>query len=231
MLTPSRFFADLYVQNGFDDAHVHCNRNGLARPASVSRTTGEKLRFGFVGGNAAIKGAHLLRKVFSGLARDDYQLLLVDNTTSLGFSSVKAADWPISGDLIIVPAYAQAELDAFFGSIDVLLFPTQWKESFGLTVREALLRDVWVIATDAGGVAEDIVPGENGDVVPFGDEGAEFAAAVQRAIDRTAALKQHVNSHKSLILDIQQQARELHRHLREAADAAAARTAGTEAHA
>lgn len=56
---------------------------------------------------------------------------------------------------------------AFFDDIDVLLFPSQWKESFGLTVREALAWNVWVIATDAGGVVEDLVNGENASIIPL----------------------------------------------------------------
>jgi O-antigen biosynthesis protein len=60
----------------------------------------------------------------------------------------------------------------------VLLFPTQWKESFGLTVREALARNVWVITTDAGGVVEDIKPGRNGYIIPFLDTGEALKQAV-----------------------------------------------------
>ena len=210
VLTPSRFFADLYIANGFPAGKVGVNRNGLGPATTIARQTGEKLRFGFVGGNAQIKGANLLREIFARLDRPDYELLLVDNTTALGFSSVRAEDWPIAGDLIIVPAYTQAELDSFFASIDVLLFPTQWKESFGLTVREALLRNVWVIATDAGGVAEDILPGENGDVISFDDDGTAFEHAVVNAIDRTAQLKRHVNHHKGMIGDLHGQAADLY---------------------
>ncbi len=62
----------------------------------------------------------------------------------------------------------------------MLLFPTQWK-SFGLTVREALIRDVWVIATDAGGVVEDIVDGKNGNIIPF-DDGEPRLAPSSRAL-------------------------------------------------
>ena len=82
--------------------------------------------------------------------------MLIDNTLNLGFASIDGAiggQWARSW---CEPAYRQDEMDAFFSAIDVLLFPSQWKESFGLTVREALARDVWVIATDCGGPAEAI---------------------------------------------------------------------------
>jgi glycosyltransferase involved in cell wall biosynthesis len=89
----------------------------------------------------------------------------------------------------VVPAYTQATMDAFFESIDVLLFPTQWKESFGLTIREALVRNVWVITTDAGGVVEDIEVGNNGYIIPLSDTGEELKKAVVNTIRHFAQFK------------------------------------------
>jgi len=177
LLVPSRYFADFYRANGF--ANVQVNKNGIVKPgrAMRSRRTGN-LRFGYVGGNTPIKGFHLVRQVFSELAGAKASLVLVDNTLSLGFSSFGPQDLAGLAGVEVVPAYTQRTIDAFFAGIDVLLFPTQCKESFGLTVREALVRNVWVIATDAGGVAEDIVPGRNGYLVPFLDTGDGLKQAV-----------------------------------------------------
>ncbi|RLT19474.1 MAG: hypothetical protein DWI27_02545, partial [Planctomycetota bacterium] len=36
--------------------------------------------------------------------------------------------------------------------------------------------------TDAGGVVEDIEPGRNGTIIPFGDDGTSLAAAVIDAV-------------------------------------------------
>ena len=69
-----------------------------------------------------------------------------------GLERAKSFNWNIPGEIVIVPPYNRETMDEFFASIDVLLFPSQWKESFGLTVREAIARGVWVIATEAGGV-------------------------------------------------------------------------------
>ncbi|OJO95916.1 hypothetical protein BK333_25605 [Escherichia coli] len=82
-----------------------------------------------------------------------------------------------------MPAFTQAEIDDFYAGIDVLLYPTQSKESFGLTVREALIRDVWVITSDAGGAAEDIIVGENGLVIPFNNESKDLSKAVSETIE------------------------------------------------
>lgn len=105
------------------------------------------MRFGFVGGQEAVKGFPLVREVFEGLESSDWELVLIDNTLNLGFASMDVSGWKVKGKISIQPAYGDATRDAFFNSIDVLLFPSQWMESYGLTVREALSRDVWVIST------------------------------------------------------------------------------------
>ncbi len=177
LLAPSRFFADFHIANGFDNVQI--NKNGIVKPASALRFRQKgDLRFGYVGGNTEIKGVHLIKKVFSDLPGCNVKLVLVDNALNLGFASYHQEDVVGIPNVEIVPAYTQGNIDEFFSSIDVLLFPTQWKESFGLTVREALARNVWVITTDAGGVVEDIVPGRNGYIVPFSDTGEALKQAV-----------------------------------------------------
>lgn len=178
LLSPSHFFADFYKANGFTAVRV--NKNGIMKPHNTTariRRDGA-LRFGYVGGNTEIKGFHLIKKVFAKLDYINAKLVLVDNAINLGFASYHPLDLAGIPNVEVVPAYTQHNIDAFFSSIDVLLFPTQWKESFGLSVREALARNVWVIATDAGGVVEDIRVGENGYIIPFTDKGEGLQQAV-----------------------------------------------------
>jgi glycosyltransferase involved in cell wall biosynthesis len=106
----------------------------------------------------------------------------------LGFSSMHAHDWNVAGRIDIVPAYTQDEMDAFFADVDVLLFPSQWKESFGLTVREALARRVWVIATEGGGPGEAIVDGVNGTLIPLDGRSAPLQRAVEQLLETPAML-------------------------------------------
>jgi O-antigen biosynthesis protein len=218
LLTPSAFFRDLYVANGTPAAKVRVNRNGVLAPkAKFVRQAGKRLRFGFVGGVGPNKGLDLVVAAFKDLKHTNYELSVVDNTLNIGFSSVNTEEWDLSGSVHKVPAYRQSELDAFFGGLDVLLFPSQTKESFGLTVREALLRDVWVISTDAGGAVEDIVPGENGDIIPITSDHGPLREAIRALLDNPDRLRAHVNPHKDRIATYEQQADELHGYLLEAA--------------
>ncbi|WP_250492656.1 class I SAM-dependent methyltransferase [Caballeronia sp. GAWG1-1] len=213
LLAPSEFFVGLYTENGFDPAKIVLNRNGIMAPAkwvAHTPTSGRPLRFGYVGGETSIKGSQLLKDAFKRLNRSDYELTVVDNASNLGLRTIEVHTWKVQGKLHVVPAYTQQTIDEFFGSIDVLLFPTQCKESFGMTVREALIRDVWVISTDAGGAVEDIVPGENGQIIPLNDDPAELVAAMTALLDDRRRLEGYQNPYKDKIRVFDEQATELH---------------------
>jgi len=183
LLAPSRFFADFFIANGYTEQKVLVNKNGIRKPNHIPKIRHEgPVRFGYVGGNTEIKGVHLVRKAFTELNSTDAELIIVDNARNLGFSTYGPDTFKNMERVEIVPAYTQETIDSFFDSIDVLVFPAQCKESFGLTVREALARNVWVITTDAGGVVEDIIPGENGIIIPFTDEGERLKQAVLESI-------------------------------------------------
>jgi len=190
LLAPSEFFAELHRKNGFPGDQVIVNKNGVMRPLTVGGRTRQAgpVRFGYVGGNSRVKGFHLIEQVFRSMGKE-VLLKAVDNTMSLGISSYDNAFPATQVNVEIIPAYSQDNIDDFFSSIDVLLFPTQWKESFGLTVREAIARNVWVIATAAGGVTEDIVEGVNGEIIPFNDRGEGLRSAVVNAVTKFESIE------------------------------------------
>jgi hypothetical protein len=212
LLTPSEYFRDLYLANGFSVDKITVNKNGVLPPGGDFRSTVSKnLRFGYVGGRNAVKGFDILCQAFSMLSRRDYKLVVVDSTQSLGFSSLD--DWSpdFKSQLSLVPSFDQNGLDEFFGGIDVLLFPTLCKESFGLIVREALMRDVWVVTTAAGGVVEDIEDGVNGTILPIALNPELLSGELDRLLDDTKKVKAFVNSHKGEIQTVDGQADELWR--------------------
>ncbi|EIX9716148.1 glycosyltransferase [Klebsiella pneumoniae] len=181
ILAPSLFTSNVYKCEGFE--RVIMNKNGVAVGASERiKTKHHPLRFGYVGGNTNIKGFHLIKQVFANIPAEQACLIIVDNTLNLGFPSFNSHDLVGINSYEIVPAFTQEEIDEFYAGIDVLLYPTQSKESFGLTVREALIRNVWVISSDAGGAAEDIIAGENGLIIPFNNDSRDLSLAVNETI-------------------------------------------------
>jgi glycosyltransferase involved in cell wall biosynthesis len=214
LLFPSQFHRDLYVQNDFPQDKCLVNKNGVLLPGArgpVSKDAAgpvadsKSIRFGFVGGPGDIKGAPLIKRAFSELPQANYQLLVVDGAQNRGLTWAKSFNWNIPGEIVIVPPYNRETMDEFFASIDVLLFPSQWKESFGLTVREAIARGVWVIATEAGGAIEDCEEGFNANIIPMDGDHLALSEALRSILDAGKAPAVQ----KRTVVSVNEQATEL----------------------
>jgi hypothetical protein len=143
----------------------------------------------YLGGHAVHKGYHWLRDILAAVPEENYVLRLVDLEALMGRSAIRAGDWRVRGRVEIVPPYDQAGIDAFFAGIDVLLCPSQAKESFGLTVREAIARGVWVLATDCDGPTEAIVPGSGNRLQAAGPPTGHGRRGLRRRSAWTAQLR------------------------------------------
>ena len=212
LLSPSEAHRKLYLANGIPSDKIEVAPNGVRMPQvpPQPRIGRPVLRFAYVGGDVEVKGFSLVKAAFQALKRADWELVIVDNTQKLGFSSMSETDWGVAGKVIAVPAYGQDEMDAFFADIDVLLFPSQWKESFGLTVREALVRNVWVIATAGGGPGEAITDGVNGTLIPLDGRHESLLAAINNLLDDPERLAGYTNKRAAEVLDYDAQASALH---------------------
>jgi len=76
---------------------------------------------------------------------------------------------------------AQDEMERALGTAWVQAVPSRWEEPFGLVAAEAMMRGTAVVASAGGGLAEQVVPGETGELVPSGDAGA-LAAALEGVV-------------------------------------------------
>lgn len=213
-LFPSEFQQNLHIENGFDPDKCFVNMNGVSLPLPgfmKKKSTDCKVRFGFVGGPGPLKGSELIRQSFESLtddANNKYELHLVDSARNINRSwSRDYETWNVNGVCRIVDGYTQDSIDEFFSNIDVLLFPSLCKESFGLTVREALVRNVWVIATDGGGTAEQIVEGVNGNIIPISIDSSFLREKIVRCMNRDWS--NYVNPLANEVSGYKKQAREL----------------------
>ncbi|MBS0644858.1 MAG: glycosyltransferase [Proteobacteria bacterium] len=210
LLTPSQHWRRFALANGFAADRVIVNENGIALPATPAPNRGPKrLRFGFVAGAEAVKGFPLIKQTFESLQRADWELVLVNHGLKMGLDSYAGVQWSARGQITMVPPFDRDSSDAFFDSVDVLLFPSQWPESFGLTVREALSRNKWVIATNQGGAAEAVREGVNGTLIPIGLDPAPLRAAIEALLDRKPDLAGWVNPDAHRIRGFEAQAAEL----------------------
>lgn len=87
-----------------------------------------------------------------GRGSDDYVAELQDRLQSLGVD----AEW----------MGFESDRDRMYAALDLLVVPSRIEETFGMTVAEAALYGLPVVATRVGGIPEIVVHGETGLLVP-----------------------------------------------------------------
>lgn len=125
----------------------------------------------FAGDLSREKGLEVLLQAHAGLP-DAPPLVVIGRQApgtqlNAGRNVVVLNSWPHS-----------AVLEAWH-RCSVALVPSVWAEPFGLVVLEAMAAERPVIASATGGLADIVVPGETGLLVPPGDVGALRAALAQ----------------------------------------------------
>ena len=210
ILTPSQHQKQLMQANFPVGLRIEVNKNGIPLPsANIHKEPPRNprpLRFAFIGGiGAKHKGYEFVKAGLEALTESNYELWLVDLNQKLGHGQQKLKDWQASGEVKIVPPFSAQTMDEFYSNIDVLLAPSQWPESFGLAVREAAARGVYVIASNCGGVPEDLKGLSNCLLLDLGDlEGLK--AALRSLIQNP---KSSQSKPKAIFADIDSQAEDL----------------------
>jgi glycosyltransferase involved in cell wall biosynthesis len=74
------------------------------------------------------------------------------------------------------------ELPKYYQMSDVYLFPTLWKEGFGIVLAEAMHCGCYIIASDQGGVREVLGNGEYGVLVEYPNLVSEWVNAMNNSI-------------------------------------------------
>jgi len=162
VLAVSESFADIYRRAGC--SNVLTVENGVSAIAPLPRQVGKKgyLSLGHIGGRSAHKGATLIEAIFRTTQFRNLRLTIVDATIESG--SQREVVWGTT-PVILCGHYPQEQVAELYASLDVLLAPSIWPESFGLVAREALVHGLWVVASDRGAMGEGIRDGVNGFVV------------------------------------------------------------------
>jgi len=157
---PSHFALDLCEASGLAPGRGVVWTNGVHPPGPAftdqqarRRNCDPRIAFGYLGGPSPIKGWPDIRAAFAGMTRDDFRVVLADGSPDKNWWH-KQTFTDLPGEWEVAPRFAQSRIDRFYARIDVLLFPSQWKETFGLAIREALARGIAVIQTDSGGTTE-----------------------------------------------------------------------------
>lgn len=163
LLTVSNAFADIYRNNGLTAIDVI--PNGISEelpwaPKDTSYT--DKVVCGHVGGMSEHKGYFLLKEAVLAAQPQNLCFLIVDHSQEEGYEHHAA--WG-SVAVTFIGRVPQERVVELYRRIDVLFAPSTWPESYGLVTREAAACSCWVIASNMGGVGEDVINGRTGYVI------------------------------------------------------------------
>lgn len=157
---PSNFAKELSEASGFAKGIGVVWENGVRPPEpeffekqAARRASDQRVTFGYVGGPAQIKGWPQIEQAFAGIKTDNFRGLVAEGSRDKSWWCEKQLR-KLPGAWEIYPRFEQHNMDDFYAEIDVLLFMSQWKETFGLAIREALARGITVIQTESGGTVE-----------------------------------------------------------------------------
>jgi glycosyltransferase involved in cell wall biosynthesis len=141
------------------------------------------LDVGYVGSISRHKGVHVLLEAMRRLDTRDVRLHIHGSRASQPGYSEALVDGIDDPRVTFHGAFAPAELGRVLAGLDVLVVPSLWYENTPFSVLEALHAGVPVVASDLGGIAEIVVPGQSGMLFPAGDAAALAAVLARIAAD------------------------------------------------
>ncbi|WP_100168960.1 glycosyltransferase [Pseudomonas oryzihabitans] len=158
--TVSNAFADIYELNGVERPIVI--RNGISeavRWEEKNTSYSDKVVLGHVGNVSAHKGFDIFKAAVLNGQPKNVEILVVDHGKDEGSEHLER--W---GEVRVrvIGRVKQEEVARLYKEIDVLFAPSIWPESFGLVTREAAACGCWVVASDLGGIGEEVVEGISG---------------------------------------------------------------------
>jgi glycosyltransferase involved in cell wall biosynthesis len=172
----SEYQKKLYEANGFTNVLLNYNGISVGSEFISKEKKNEKIVLGYAGGICEHKGYYLLKDALIRSNVSNIEVIIIDVAQQGG--RVRKEQWG-GVDVSVIPGIPFSEMAGFYSSIDILIAPSLCRESFGLTVREALYYGIWVVAAHAGALSEDIQDGINGNVFTKGD-GDELAAILEK---------------------------------------------------
>lgn len=197
---PSRYAMELSEASGLPRGKGRVWENGITPPGpgfakmrERRRREDPRLCFGFLGGPSHIKGWPLVAETFSRITAENFRGIVIDGSRDGTWWRGQDLS-PLSGSWEILPRFAQGEIDDFYAQIDVLLFLSQWKETFGLSLREAAARGIAIVQTDSGGTMEHAAS-EYSDVVAIGDGPEKLLPIIKRLLNGGSPERPAITTH------------------------------------
>lgn len=206
-ITPSQFARDLFVDFGIPADRIICMPNGHVVSSATPHRPSAVFRVGFIGTIARHKGVHVLIEALRHLPQEAFEVRIFGETTIFP-DYVQELERAAEGLSVRFMGKVEntAVADAF-ADLDALVVPSLWWENSPLTIHEALMAHLPVVAAAIGGLPELVRPGTNG--LLFTPGSAVDLAEKLMTLRDSPDLVQHLRSGVNPVKTIEENASEL----------------------
>lgn len=159
LVAPSTFLRDQYVKFGISPERIHVSDYGMNSTVvwKTKRPLSRRLVFGYTGTLMETKGVHVLIEAFRDVREDQGELRIYGYAPNEFHREYVQLLRDRSGDrnnIRLMGKYEPGAVGRVLSGIDVLVVPSIWWENSPLTIHEAFMAGVPVIASNIGGMAE-----------------------------------------------------------------------------
>lgn len=191
-VSPSRFLRERFLDAGWiPPERIEFSDNGMPAHARAgpARTASDSLRVGFVGTVAEWKGVHVLIDAVNALEGEAIQLDIHGELAYFPEYVARLRSEAQHPEIRFHGRFENREVAKVLSEIDVLVVPSLWYENSPLTIHEAFLAGVPVLASDIGGMAEFVEHERNGLHFEVGNA-RSLEASLRRLLADTTLLDQ-----------------------------------------
>jgi glycosyltransferase involved in cell wall biosynthesis len=172
-LAPSRFLRERFIEFGIPAEKILYKDNGfdLAQFRSVRRPPpyGRRVVFAYIGTLVEHKGVHVLIEAFNRLGPAAAELRIHGDLHVFPQYTAQLRALATHPEITFAGVFDNREVGRILAEVDALVVPSLWFENSPLTIHEALLAGVPVIASRLGGMAEYVEHGRTGLLFRPGD--------------------------------------------------------------
>ena len=174
VVSPSHFLRNM-MKLEFQDLPVEIIGYGVRystiKKNSRKRAKGDELVFSYAGSLNHHKGVHILIDAFKNVIGSNCVLNIYGSGAEQDYVNELIAMAQEDPRIRFLGVFPGEKVGEILAATDVIVVPSIWYENAPLVLREAIACGVPVIASDAGGMAENIKNGVNGFVFQMGNSG------------------------------------------------------------
>lgn len=164
LISPSSFLKNKFVEHGFSQDSILVSDNGTNTRLfqNLRKRPSNKVRFGYIGTIQRHKGVHILVEAFNKVNHPQAELRIFgDPLVALNYyAEVQAIAH--NPRIQFLGEFDNSEIGRILSEIDVLVVPSIWPENSPLTIHEAKLAKVPVVASNLGGMSDLVEDGITG---------------------------------------------------------------------